>query len=148
MKIRHGRMGTTRSGACGVIWLNTWNLPRMWHRDWQIDSSLSWFSGSRGAWPFLVGGVTCLVDLVSVCAVKEREREDEREERREKREKRRRKREKEKETCKRRDKTREEKRREKRRKEKRREEEMKKKKIMKKQTEKQNNHIQEKAKLA
>ena len=32
-----------------------------------------------------VGGVTCLVDLVSVCAVKEREREDEREDEGEKR---------------------------------------------------------------
>ena len=39
----------------------------------------------RGAWPFLVGGVTCLVDLVSVCAVKESEREDEREDEGEKR---------------------------------------------------------------
>ena len=39
----------------------------------------------RGAWPFLVGRVTCLSDLVSVCAVKEKEREDEREDKGEKR---------------------------------------------------------------
>ena len=39
----------------------------------------------RGAWPFLVGGVTCLSDLVSVCAEREDEREDKGEKRQEKR---------------------------------------------------------------
>ena len=35
--------------------------------------------GSRGAWPFLIGGVTCLVHLVSVRAVKKKEREKQKE---------------------------------------------------------------------
>ena len=54
---------------------------------------------SRGAWAFLIGRVTCLSDLVSVRAVKKKEREKQKE--REEREKRRKK--KGKETCKKRD---------------------------------------------
>ena len=47
----------------------------------------------RGAWPFFVDGVTCLVISVSVCEERREKREEEREERREKREERRGKRE-------------------------------------------------------
>ena len=47
----------------------------------------------RGAWPFFVDGVTCLVNFVSVCEEKREERREKREERREKREERREKRE-------------------------------------------------------
>ena len=39
----------------------------------RVDSS-SLDTISRGAWPFLIGRVTCLSDLVSVRAVKKRER--------------------------------------------------------------------------
>ena len=52
----------------------------------RVDSS-SLDTISRGAWPFLIGRVTCLSDLVSVRAVKKKEREKQ----------------KEKETCKKRD---------------------------------------------
>ena len=40
----------------------------------------------RGAWPFFVDGVTCLVNSVSVCEEKREERREKGEERREKRE--------------------------------------------------------------
>ena len=82
--------------------------------------ALSWFSGSRGAWPFVVGGVTYLVDVVSVCAVKEREREREKKKKEKKREEEKEK----KETCKMKgqDKRREKKRREEKREAKKREE--------------------------
>ena len=43
-----------------------------------VDSS-SLDTISRGAWPFSIGRVTCLSDLVSVRAVKKKERETERE---------------------------------------------------------------------
>ena len=37
---RNWRKGTTRSGACGLIWLNTGKLTRSRHnKDWQGDSS-------------------------------------------------------------------------------------------------------------
>ena len=37
---RNRRNGTTRSGACGSIWLNTRNITRSRQsKDWQIDSS-------------------------------------------------------------------------------------------------------------
>ncbi len=56
--------GHTRSGACGLIWLNTGKLTRSRHsKDWQIED-LSWFYGWC-AWPFLVGGVICLVNSVN-----------------------------------------------------------------------------------
>ena len=38
----------------------------------------------RGAWPFFVDGVTCLVNSVSVCEEKREERREKREEKREK----------------------------------------------------------------
>ena len=50
-----------------------------------LDSS-SLDTISRGAWPFLIGRVTCLSDLVSVRAVKKKEREKQKEKRKEKRE--------------------------------------------------------------
>ena len=53
-----------------------------------VDSS-SLDTISRGAWPFLIGRVTCLSDLVSVRAVKkERERDRKRKRKRKKKEKR------------------------------------------------------------
>jgi len=51
-----------RRGACGLIWLNTGKLTRSrLRKDWQTDS---FFLDSKGggAWPFLVGGVICLVN--------------------------------------------------------------------------------------
>ena len=78
MKIRHGRMGTTRSGACGLIWLNTRELPRMWHsKDWQIDSSLliqwiAWCMTVLSWWSHLSGSCR-------LCVRSERERKRKRE---------------------------------------------------------------------
>ena len=57
-----------------------------------VDSS-SLDTISRGAWPFLIGRVTCLSDLVSVRAVIKKERERQKEKEKEEREKRRKKRE-------------------------------------------------------
>ena len=55
---RNWPKGTTRSGACGLIWLNTEGLARSRHcKDWQIDSSFL----IGDAWPLVVGGVICLV---------------------------------------------------------------------------------------
>ena len=51
--------------------------------------ALSLDSMDRGAWPFFVDGVTCLVNSVSVCEEKREERREKREERREEREERR-----------------------------------------------------------
>ena len=56
-------------------------------------TALSLDSMDRGAWPFFVDGVTCLVNSVSMCKEKREERREKREERREKREERREKRE-------------------------------------------------------
>ena len=82
MKIRHGRMGSTRSGACGLIWLNTWKLPRMWHsKDWQIDISLlirwiAWCMAVLHWWRHLSGS-----SRLCACNEKEREKGKERERR-------------------------------------------------------------------
>jgi len=57
--------GHTRSGACGLIWLNTGKLTRSRHsEDWQIWE-LFLDSMGGGAWPFVVGGVICLVNSVN-----------------------------------------------------------------------------------
>lgn len=57
--------GHTRSGACGLIWLNTGKLTRARHGwDWQ-KWELFLDSMGGGAWPFLVGGVICLVNSVN-----------------------------------------------------------------------------------
>ena len=45
---------------------------------------LSLDSMDRGAWPFSVGGVICLVNSVSVCVKRREKREERREERGEK----------------------------------------------------------------
>ena len=46
--------------------------------------ALSFDSMDRGAWPFFVDGVTCLVNSVSVCEEKRKRRERMKEKRREK----------------------------------------------------------------
>ncbi len=57
--------GHTRSGACGLIWPNTGKLTRARLKyDWQ-KWELFLDSKGGGAWPFLVGGVICLVNSVN-----------------------------------------------------------------------------------
>ncbi len=60
--LKNWRKGTTRSGACSLIWLNTGKLTRSRHsKDWHIESSfLILWPTMGGAWLFLVGGVICL----------------------------------------------------------------------------------------
>ena len=65
---RNWRKGTTRSGACALIWLNTENYEKLIEGDPDPDTvridrwiSLSWFYG----WPFLVHAMICLVNSVN-----------------------------------------------------------------------------------
>ena len=62
---RNWQKATTRSGAWNLVELNTGKLTRFKHRkDWQVEILLSILWVGR-CWPFLVGGVICLVNSVN-----------------------------------------------------------------------------------